>query len=98
MPGDIVRLRSGDIIPADVKLLTGTLTIDQSSLTGESKDVDTVPGGVLSSGSIVRSGEGNGVVLVTGSKTYLGRTTELVQKAQPKLHIEIVIIKVVSTS
>jgi|GEM_PF-7973 len=95
VPGDIVRLRSGDIIPADVKLLTGTLTIDQSSLTGESKDVDTVPGGVLSSGSIVRSGEGNGVVLVTGSKTYLGRTTELVQKAQPKLHIEIVIIKVV---
>ena len=95
VPGDIVRLRSGDIIPADLKLLTGTLAIDQSSITGESKDVDKAVGEVLSSGSIVRSGEGNAVVLVTGSKTYMGRTTVLVQKARPKLHIETVIVKVV---
>ena len=95
VPGDIVRLRSGDIIPADVKLLTGTLAIDLSSITGESKDVDKVPGDVLPSGAIVRKGEGNGVVLVTGPKTSLGRTTKLVQKAQPKLHIEAVIVRVV---
>src|SRR5579864_9422336 len=95
VPGDIVRVRPGDIIPADVKLLTGALTVDQSALTGESKDVDKAPGGVLSSGSVVRRGEGNGVVMLTGAKTYFGRTTELVQQAQPKLHIEAVVTKVV---
>jgi len=72
VPGDIVRVRPGDIIPADVKLLTGALSVDQSALTGESKDVDKKPGEVLSSGSIVRRGEGNGVVMLTGSKTYFG--------------------------
>ena len=95
VPGDIVRVRPGDIIPADVKLLTGALSVDQSALTGESKDVDKAPGGVLSSGSVVRRGEGNGVVMLTGAKTYFGRTTELVQQAQPKLHIEAVVTKVV---
>ena len=88
-------MRPGDIVPADVKLLTGGLTADESALTGESKDVDKAPGAVLSSGSIVRRGEGNGVVMLTGAKTYFGRTTELVQEARPKLHIEAVVSKVV---
>jgi len=95
VPGDIVRVRPGDIIPADVKLLTGALTVDQSALTGESKDADKAPGAVLSSGSVVRRGEGNGVVMLTGAKTYFGRTTELVQQARPKLHIDAVMAKVV---
>jgi plasma-membrane proton-efflux P-type ATPase len=95
VPGDIVRMRSGDIIPADVKLLTGALTVDQSALTGESKDADKATGEVLSSGSVVRRGEGNGVVMLTGAKTYFGRTTQLVQEARPKLHIEAVVAKVV---
>ena len=95
VPGDIVRVRSGDIIPADVKLLTGALSIDQSALTGESKDADKAPGEALSSGSVVRRGEGNGVVMLTGAKTYFGRTTELVQQARPKLHIDAVMAKVV---
>jgi len=95
VPGDIVRVRPGDIIPADVRLLTGALSVDQSALTGESKDVDKAPGGVLSSGSVVRRGEGNGVVMLTGAKTFFGRTTELVQQAQPKLHIEAVVTQVV---
>ena len=95
VPGDIVRVRPGDIVPADVKVLTGTLSVDQSALTGESKDVDKAPGEVLSSGSIVRRGEGNGVVMLTGAKTYFGRTTQLVQIARPKLHIEAVVSKVV---
>jgi H+-transporting ATPase len=95
VPGDVVRVRSGDIIPADVKLLTGALTVDQSALTGESKDTDKAVGEVLSSGSVVRRGEGNGLVFLTGAKTYFGRTTELVQQAQPKLHIEAVVSKVV---
>ena len=95
VPGDIVRVRSGDIIPADVKLLTGALSVDQSALTGESKDADKAPGEVLSSGSVARRGEGNGVVMLTGEKTYFGRTTELVQEARPKLHIEAVVAKIV---
>lgn len=95
VPGDIVRVRPGDIIPADVRLLTGALTVDQSALTGESTDADKAPGAVLSSGSVVRRGEGNGVVMLTGAKTYFGRTTELVEQAQPKLHIEAVVTKVV---
>jgi H+-transporting ATPase len=95
VPGDIVRMRPGDIIPADVKLLTGALSVDQSALTGESKDADKATGDVLSSGSVVRRGEGNGVVMLTGAKTYFGRTTELVQDARPKLHIEAVVTKVV---
>ena len=95
VPGDIVRVRPGDIIPADVKLLTGDLSVDQSALTGESKDADKKVGEVLASGSVVRRGEGNGVVLLTGPKTYFGRTTELVREARPKLHIEAVVAKVV---
>jgi plasma-membrane proton-efflux P-type ATPase len=95
VPGDIIRVRPGDIVPADVKLLTGAMSIDQSALTGESKDVDKAPGGVLSSGSVVRRGEGNGVVMLTGVQTFFGRTTELVQRARPKLHIEAVVSKVV---
>ena len=95
VPGDIVRVRAGDVIPADAKLLSGTLSVDQSALTGESKDVDIVLGKVLSSGSIVRRGEGNGVVILTGAKTYFGRTTELVQAARPKLHIDAVVAKIV---
>ena len=95
VPGDIVRMRPGDIVPADVKGLTGTLSVDQSALTGESRDADKTVGDVLSSGSVVRRGEGNGVVILTGAKTYFGRTTQLVQTAHPKLHIEAVISNVV---
>ena len=95
VPGDIVRVRSGDIVPADVRLLTGLLAVDQSALTGSSRDVEKAPGDALSSGSIVRQGEGNGVVMLTGAKTYFGRTTELVQQARPKLHIEAVVANVV---
>src|SRR5512141_32360 len=95
VPGDIVRVRAGDVVPADAKLLSGTVSVDQSALTGESKDVDIAPGKVLSSGSVVRRGEGNGVVILTGAKTYFGRTTELVQTARPKLHIDAVVAKIV---
>ena len=95
VPGDIVRMRPGDIIPADVKLLTGALSVDQSALTGESKETDKSPEGMLSFGSVVRRGEGNGVVLLTGVNTLLGRTIELVQQARPKFHIDAVMVNVV---
>jgi magnesium-transporting ATPase (P-type) len=95
VPEDIVRLRPGDIVPADVKLLAGILTVDQSALAGESKDADKSLGEVVPSGSIVRRGEENGLVILTGAKTFFGRTTRLVREARPKLHIETVVSKVV---
>src|ERR1035437_5398581 len=95
VPGDMVRVRAGDVIPADAKLLSGTVSVDQSALTGESKDVEITSGNVLSSGSVVRRGEASGVVILTGAKTYFGRTTELVQAARPKLHIDAVVAKIV---
>ncbi|GAA0332169.1 plasma-membrane proton-efflux P-type ATPase [Sphingomonas oligophenolica] len=95
VPGDVVRVRTGDIIPADVKLLEGAMSLDQSALTGEATETDMETGDVLPSGSIVRRGEGNGVVVLTGAQTLFGRTTILVREAQPKLHIETVIAGIV---
>ena len=95
VPGDLVRIRPGDLVPADIQLLTGALGADESALTGESKDADKAPGGTLRAGSVVRWGEGNGAVLATGAGTLYGRTTALVQEARPKLHIEAVVAKIV---
>jgi len=95
VPGDVVRLRTGDIVPADVKLIAGALSLDQSALTGESQEVEREAGDVLPSGSVVRRGEGDGVVILTGARTLFGRTTELVQLARPRLHIEAVVGKIV---
>ena len=95
VPGDVVRVRSGDFVPADVKVVTGTLEVDQSALTGESLTVEKNLGDPLYSGSIVKHGESTGIVTSIGVKTYFGRTAQLVQLAKPKLHIEEVISGVV---
>ena len=95
VPGDILRLRSGDFVPADLKILDSELEVDQSALTGESLPVQKKSNDVLYSGSIVRKGETDAVVLTTGAQTYFGRTTELVEHARPKLHIEKVISSII---
>jgi len=95
VPGDVIRIRAGDFVPADLKLLEGQLEIDQSSLTGESMTVTKEKSDVLFSGSIVKSGESNAIVVLTGNKTYFGKTIELVQVAKPKLHTDEVISQVV---
>jgi H+-transporting ATPase len=95
VPGDVVRNRSGDFVPADTKIATGELEVDQSALTGESVGIEKKPNGLLYSGSIVKSGESNGVVIATGTGTYFGRTAQLVQLAKPKLHLEEVVSNVV---
>jgi H+-transporting ATPase len=95
VPGDVIRVRAGDLVPADAKLLKGTCTVDQSALTGESKDIGKAAGDDLWSGSVVRRGETTAAVTLTGARTYFGRTTELVQQARPKLHIEAVVGNVV---
>jgi len=95
VPGDIVRVRSGDFVPADIKIITGELGVDQSALTGESMEVEKRSDDMLFSGSVVKRGEANGVVTLTGTKTYFGRTAQLVQIARPKLHMEEVVSNVV---
>ena len=95
VPGDVVRLRAGDFVPADIRLADGDVEVDQSALTGESQMVQRKANDVLYSGSVMRRGEATGVVSATGAKTYFGRTVELVQIAKPRLHMEDVTSKVV---
>ena len=94
--GDIVRVRAGDFVPADVKVIEeADIDVDQSALTGESMTVEKKEDDLLFSGTIVKRGETNAVVLATGNKTYFGKTTELLQAARPKLHMEEITSKVV---
>ncbi|MDT7900018.1 MAG: plasma-membrane proton-efflux P-type ATPase [Sulfolobales archaeon] len=95
VPGDVIRVRLGDFVPADVKLYDGEVEVDQSALTGESLPVYRKKDDVIYSGSIVRRGEATGVVLFTGKNTYFGRTVELVKIAKPRLRIEKVVNRVV---
>ncbi|HEV3026780.1 MAG TPA: HAD-IC family P-type ATPase, partial [Planctomycetota bacterium] len=95
VPGDIIRLRAGDFIPADAKIAEGKLGVDQSTLTGESAESSKPLDAILYSGSIVKRGEATAVVILTGVRTFYGRTTELVESARPRLHLEEVVSKVV---
>jgi H+-transporting ATPase len=89
VPGDVIRLRLGDIIPADVKLAEGDyLSIDQSALTGESLPVDKKPEDAGYSGSVVKRGEMIALVVSTGANTYFGKTAGLVSRAKPVSHFQ----------
>lgn len=91
VPGDIVRVRQGDFVPADLKTIDSEVTVDQSAVTGESMPAEKKTGDMIYSGSIVQRGEATCVVISTGVHTYFGKTTQLVQLAKPKLHMEKVI-------
>jgi plasma-membrane proton-efflux P-type ATPase len=93
--GDIVRVRAGDFVPADVVVLDGELRVDQSALTGESLELPKRADDALYSGSVVRRGEATAVVAATGTRTYFGRTTHLIESAHPKLHVEEVTARLV---
>ncbi len=86
VPGDILAVGLGDIIPADAKIFGGELSVDQSALTGESMPVEIRQSDVIYSGSVVRRGETGCVVVNTGVNTYFGKTAELVRTAKPKSH------------
>ncbi len=94
VPGDIVRLRAGDFVPADMKMLSGSISADQSAISGESEQIDKGIGDIVYSGSVVGRGEAEGVVILTGASTFFGKTAQLVQIARPKLHIEEVVARV----
>lgn len=81
VPGDLIRLRQGDIVPADARLLEGdAVEVDQSALTGESLPATRNPGEAVFSGSIIRQGEIGALVYATGAHTYFGKTAQLVQE------------------
>jgi H+-transporting ATPase len=89
VPGDIVRLRLGDIIPADVRLIDGDyLSVDQSALTGESLPVDKKTGDVAYSSSVAKQGEMVALVTATGANTFFGKTAKLVSSAKPVSHFQ----------
>jgi H+-transporting ATPase len=84
VPGDIISLALGGLVPADATILSGSTMVDQSMLTGESVPIELEPGSKLYSGSLIRRGQATAEVTGTGSKTYFGRTAELVRVAHAK--------------
>ena len=95
VPGDVIRLRLGDIIPADARLLTGDeISVDQSALTGESLPATRKAGDAVFSGSIIRRGEIGALVYATGEKTYFGKTARLVQEALTVSHFQKAVLKI----
>ena len=81
VPGDAIRLSMGALVPADATLVSGSVMVDQSMLTGESLPVDAAPGSQVYAGSLVRRGQAIAEVTATGAKTYFGHSVELVRLA-----------------
>ena len=95
VPGDAIRLRLGDIVPADARLLDGDeISVDQSALTGESLPATRKSGDAVFSGSIIRRGEIDALVYATGGKTYFGKTAELVETAVTVSHFQKAVLKI----
>jgi H+-transporting ATPase len=89
VPGDLVHLRLGDIVPADVRILNGAeAELDQSALTGESLPVTRNEGDAAYSGSIIRTGEFDGLVYGTGANTFFGATAKLVGESDTRSHFQ----------
>lgn len=95
VPGDIVRLETGDFVPADITILDSDLQLDQSALTGESLPVEAEKGTIAYSGSIVKRGVAAGVVAGTGKNSFFGKTAELVKIAKTKSDLSKMIFKIV---
>ncbi len=95
VPGDVIRVRLGDIVPADARLLAGDpVEVDQSALTGESLPATRKAGEAVFSGSIIRQGEIDAMVYATGENTYFGRTAQLVQEAHTVSHFQRAVLKI----
>ncbi|WP_144021549.1 HAD-IC family P-type ATPase, partial [Caballeronia sordidicola] len=95
VPGDVIRVRLGDIVPADARLLDGdAVEVDQSALTGESLPVTHNSGEAIFSGSIIRQGEIGALVYATGGNTFFGKTAELVQGTHTVSHFQRAVLKI----
>ena len=95
VPGDIVRIRTGDFLSADMKVIRGEVMLDQSALTGETTLQKAQPNQFLYGGAVVKSGECTAVVILTGKETFFGKTVSLVITARHKLHMEEIVGRVV---
>jgi H+-transporting ATPase len=82
VPGDVIALPLGALVPADARIVSGAVLVDQSMLTGESVPVDANPGNPVYAGSLVRRGQATAEVNATGARTYFGRAAELVRTAR----------------
>jgi len=95
VPGDVVHLAIGEIVPADLNCAEGDyLTVDQSALTGESLPVDKKVGESCYSGSVVKQGEMIGVVTETGERSFFGRTAKLVAGASSVSHFQKAVLRI----
>ena len=95
VPGDIIRVRLGDVVPADIKLIEGEyLLVDESMLTGESLPVEKHSLDSEYAGAIVKQGEMVGVVYGTGLHTFFGKTTKLMESSKTKSHFQKAIMKI----
>ncbi len=95
VPGDLVRLRLGDIVPADAKLMEGEpVEVDQSALTGESLPVEKKAGDTVYSSSILKKGEIDALISATGKSTYFGKTAQLVESAHTTSHFQRAVLKI----
>jgi H+-transporting ATPase len=93
--GDVIRVRLGDIVPADACLFAGdAVEVDQSALTGESLPVTRKENETIYSGSIIRQGEIDALVYGTGQNTYFGKTAQLVQEAHTVSHFQRAVLKI----
>ncbi|XP_061961740.1 plasma membrane ATPase 4-like [Populus nigra] len=89
VPGDVISIKLGDIIPADARLLEGDpLKIDQSALTGESLPVTKKPGDEVFSGSTCKHGEIEAVVIATGVHSFFGKAAHLVDSTNKVGHFQ----------
>ncbi len=95
VPGDVIRIRLGDVVPADARLLDGdAVEVDESALTGESLPATRNPGDAVYSGSVLRRGEIGALVYATGSNTYFGKTAKLVDTARTVSHFQQAVLKI----
>ncbi len=95
VPGDVIHLRMGDIVPADTRVASGQILLDQSALTGESVPVEAGPEQPAYAGTVVKRGEATGQITATGTRTLFGKTAELVRLAKTKSHLETIIFSIV---
>ena len=95
VPGDIIRIRPGDIVPADSRMLDeDPMEIDQSALTGESLPAKKKKEDAVFSGSVVRKGESEALVYATGINSYFGKTAQLVEEAHTISHFQNAVLKI----
>jgi H+-transporting ATPase len=95
VPGDTVKLSLGGVVAADVKLVAGSILLDQSMLTGESVPIEAGPGLQTYAGALVRRGEATGIVTETGARTKFGHTAELVRTAHVESTQQKTVVRVV---